>query len=547
MVLGAYGSYALAAWCLIWPLLAAAHADTGPAWLNSLISDRRPLEVYQEWWSNLTARLGVVAVGASLLLSLGWTRQQWADHIYRKMVGPAGPEGLALARIVASGVLLASLLWEDLPSAAELPLSITHGHGLGIFIFGIPGLDAVRQSPLLLAALQNVSIGFALLALAGLATRTSLLLTGLSYMTCALVLRQFGNAYHTGLIPLYVVLVLAFTPCADTWSLDALRHRRRRAGFKAPDRYGWSQFALLLCIVVPYVEAGFSKLCNGGLTWWGADNMRNIIFTDALNPMEFDFGALTYIRAAPSWVFVTIGVFAVLGEAAMGLVFFSRSAKLIMPALMIGMHLGILLLQNILFFDLIVLQCLIYGIMALAPAGSPWALPTLNVGQLPDTVKRWRQHLTTRPQSESALPSSPPRPLIALGCVLLFTWTFTIEFFPFTAMQMYSSARRGTNVTYYRVVVHEPDGTSRRGYPERWIPALSDSRYRFIIRDCFQPKYLNRCEAFVERLGTLMNRETQLASTIEVQKREWDFQKQPQDPNFGRTTSSFRMDFPGGH
>ena len=63
-----------------------------------------------------------------------------------------------------------------------------------------------------------------------------------------------------------------------------------------------------------------------------------------------------YLAPAPDILFAMLGLFAVLTETSFGLVLFSRIARRILPVMAIMMHIGILLLQRILFLDLILLQ-----------------------------------------------------------------------------------------------------------------------------------------------------------------------------------------------
>ena len=55
----------------------------------------------------------------------------------------------------------------------------------------------------------------------------------------------------------------------------------------------------------------------------------------------------------------------------------SRWAKLLLPALMITMHVGIVMLQNILFPDLIAILALMYVLPLLDRPGGPWDIYSL--------------------------------------------------------------------------------------------------------------------------------------------------------------------------
>src|SRR5690606_21919239 len=87
---------------------------------------------------------------------------------------------------------------------------------------------------------------------------------------------------------------------------------------------------------------------------------KSILLTDALKPMHFNFGLSLHMTTWPAWIFTAMAVFAVATELVMGLVLVSRRARFIAPVMMAGVHVGIWLLQGVLFFDLIVIQALFF-------------------------------------------------------------------------------------------------------------------------------------------------------------------------------------------
>ena len=63
-----------------------------------------------------------------------------------------------------------------------------------------------------------------------------------------------------------------------------------------------------------------------------------------------------------------MGLFALFGETFFGLVLFSRIARWIFPVAAMMMHIGIFLLQRILFFDLILLQFVFFDFTSIRKA-----------------------------------------------------------------------------------------------------------------------------------------------------------------------------------
>jgi predicted DCC family thiol-disulfide oxidoreductase YuxK len=97
-------------------------------------------------------------------------------------------------------------------------------------------------------------------------------------------------------------------------------------------------------------------LRDGGLFWWNAANMRANLYGDTLNPREFSWSFSLSLTTAPDILFAALGIFTIIAELSYGMVLFSRMARRIWPVLAMMMHLGILLLQRILFLDLILIQ-----------------------------------------------------------------------------------------------------------------------------------------------------------------------------------------------
>lgn len=282
-------------------------------------------------------------------------------NFFRKYVGEATPESLGVIRIITCTILLIMVLWiDDLPSSAWLPEEMRHSMGMFNFFYAFPGFGSFVRNQTGLQVFEWLTALLLFFGIIGWQTRIVIPLGTFCYFLLGGILRQYSHFWHTGLIPLYVLFILSLTPCGDGLSLDRLWKVYQGRTVPAADRplatYGWSRYACWVVIAVPYVAAGLSKLRNGGLLWWDATNMRFQLYSTALAPMQFDFSLALHFSHAPDILFALLGIAGVYGELAYGLVLFSKKARWIMPCLMAMMHLGILFFQDILFFDLILLQ-----------------------------------------------------------------------------------------------------------------------------------------------------------------------------------------------
>ncbi len=520
LVLGEWLAPALIAWL---------HGADAAQWWTPLAraltraQSRHSLAYYLAAWRE-DGRWALLA----LLAYQGFAFATRSARFAERFVPPATPLALGAIRALVASVLLASALWEQLPSSALLPRAMIHGVGpvLGL-LYALPiGFERFVASPLALGVFQAATIALLACAALGFRTRLSVPLAAAAYLVLAGILRQYAWFYHTGLIPLYLLAVLAFTPCGDGFSLD--RWLRARRGEPVPDanaatlEYGWARFLVWMALALPYVEAGLSKLRRGGLDWPHAENLKSVLLIDTLSPMQFDWGLTLRLLHAPDALYWAIGLATLAGEIGYGLVLFSRRARLVLPAIMLGMHLGIWLLQNVLFFDLILLQAIftVGGVGARAPL--PQLVPTTLVSAA------W------------------PRRVRALAALLITCWAVRIEEFPFTAMQMYSKPNLTGEIDWLAVVATFESGERRRAPIEVALPALRDARHRRVIRQSFDgdPKKRALAEALLAAFLRAHNGKAapgERIAGVEAQRWHWDYARTPDDPEHGELADHYTV------
>ena len=227
-----------------------------------------------------------------------------------------------------------------------------------------------------LRAFQVLTELLLFLGLIGWRTRLVLPFAALCHFVLLGILIDYSFFWHQNLVPLYVLMVLCFTPCGDGWSVDRLRKIAQGQTVPDADRaspvYGWSRYACWVMIALPYVATGLSKLQDGGFFWWNATNMRTNLYVDTLNPREFDWALSLHLVHAPDIFFSLMGLFALCSETFFGFVLFSRLARRIFPVAAIMMHIGIFLLQRVLFIDLILLQLLFFDFTRIRKTVGGW-------------------------------------------------------------------------------------------------------------------------------------------------------------------------------
>jgi len=339
-------------------------AYRGESWsfLNRMISGQaaHPVSEYIQDWDTVTI--------PGLLRGLGF----WlivlvisSPAFFRRMVGTATPGSLGAIRMWTCLILLLATLIEDLPSIALLPAEMRQSLGMTQYIYTLGiGFERLVTSEASLRAFQWLTELILFLGLIGWRTRLVVPLGALCTFVFLGILIDYSFFWHQNLVPLYVMTVLSFTPCGDGWSIDRLwkisQGRTVPDAGRASPVYGWSRYACWVTIALPYVANGLGKLQDGGFYWWNATNMRTNLYGDTLNPREFDWALSLHLAHVPDIFLSLLGIFALWSETLFGMVLFSRVARRIFPVAAIMMHIGILLLQRILFFDLILLQLVFF-------------------------------------------------------------------------------------------------------------------------------------------------------------------------------------------
>lgn len=315
---------------------------------NRILAEANPrsVERYIKFLTNISLA-GVLAWA----VALGVTWFVTKPAFFTRYVGEATPGTLGAIRMLVCFVLLMMTLAEDLSSTALFPREMIKRIGVLQLFYVVPGFQSFLVNETALLVFQIITASLLLLGALGWRTRIVIPLAAFSYLILGGILRQYGFFYHTGLVPLYVLIVLSFTRCGDGWSLDGLLKAWR--GEMPPPRaaaiYGWARYACWAVVAIPYLAAGLSKIRNGGLMWWTATNMRSILYTCTLQPLNFDWTFSLYLPA-PEITFSILGLAGMIGEITFILVLFSKVARLVLPSIMLSMHVGITFLQNIFFW-----------------------------------------------------------------------------------------------------------------------------------------------------------------------------------------------------
>lgn len=489
----------------------------------------RPLEHYLREWDRTVPWTALCSL---LFFAFAWATSR--PRFVRSQLASVRPADLGAIRVLVCTILLISSLWENLHSTARLPKALAQPMGVIQLLYALPiGFDAFVQHETALWLFEWFTPIVLFLGVIGWNTRVVVPLGFSAYLVLAGILRQYSYMYHTGMAPLYILGVLALTPCGDGASLDRLRRLARGLPVHSDEPssvYGWSRLACWSVPVMAYLAAGLGKLRDGGLAWFDATNMKANLLADSLNTMQFSWGVSLKLVSAPDALFTLLGVASVALELSFGLVLFSPRARLILPFAMAGMHLGILVLQHILFFDLILMQIMFLDL-------SGWRR----------RIGRWIEHWANLPHPTWIIRRAARGSYksLAFACVstALLCWLGKIEFYPLSAWQMYNHPKLSGQISYFRVLAHYDSGSTERAPLESCSWSLAeDARYFRLIGYAFDDAHRVTLNRSLDECAAMLNAERLIGKRVtgfEIQRWEWNFRARPEDPRFGEMVDRY--------
>jgi Vitamin K-dependent gamma-carboxylase len=197
-------------------------------------------------------------------------------------VVPQSPFALGVARSIVHGTFLISTLLTSFSALGSLPPTILRPTGVMKFLpWSFYDQLQTPAGILILKTLMVVSlilstIGFGTI----ISTKTSLLLV-VFYQG---LLRSFGHFNHDEMIAVYFMLVLAFTPCGDAFSVDSWMRKttKERPAFA----YAYPILLMQLLLAWVYFSSALIKLRVAGLKYLSADNLPALAIFHSLDNLH---------------------------------------------------------------------------------------------------------------------------------------------------------------------------------------------------------------------------------------------------------------------
>jgi len=195
---------------------------------------------------------------------------------------PRGPFALGVVRSIVHGTFLISILFTSFSALGSLPPTILRPTGvMKLLPWSFYDQLQTPTGMLILKTVMVVSLIMSTIGFGtGISTKSSLLLV-VFYQG---LLHSFGHFNHDEMIAVYVMVVLAFTPCGDAFSIDSWRRKtsKERPAFA----YAYPILLMQLLLAWTYFSSALIKLRVAGLKYLSADNLPALAIFHSLDNLH---------------------------------------------------------------------------------------------------------------------------------------------------------------------------------------------------------------------------------------------------------------------
>ena len=261
------------------------------------------------------------------------------------MAKTSSPYALGVVRVFVHGIFLFDTVFESYSALGSLPPTLLRPTGVLKFL-PWSFFDALQThgGMLTLKTLMLVSL---LLSTAGFltpfSTKTSLLLVAF-YQG---LLRSFGHFNHDEMIAIYFLVVLAFTPCGDAFSLDSRlgRTKKDRPAFA----YAYPILLMQLLLAWAYFSSALIKIRVAGLKYLSPDNLPALaIFHSLDNLHDTAFRGAFWLPHIREYLPYVVGLI-LIWELLFPLAILFRRVRWLILGIGIVFHISTIFLMNIFF------------------------------------------------------------------------------------------------------------------------------------------------------------------------------------------------------
>ena len=197
-------------------------------------------------------------------------------------VVPRGPFALGVVRSIVHGTFLISILFTSFSALGSLPPTILRPTGvMQLLPWSFYDQLQTPSGILILKTLMVVSLTLSTIGFGTVISTKSSLVPVVFYQG---LLRSFGHFNHDEMIAVYFMVVLAFTPCGDAFSIDSRMRKttRERPAFA----YAYPILLMQLLLAWVYFSSALIKIRVAGLKYLSADNLPALAIFHSLDNLH---------------------------------------------------------------------------------------------------------------------------------------------------------------------------------------------------------------------------------------------------------------------
>jgi len=267
------------------------------------------------------------------------------DNRALKFLVPTEATALGIVRAVVCGFIVCEIASTSFSDLARLPVTLLRPTG-AMQLLPWRFYDQLLTPPgmLILKGLLLLSLVAATLGcLTSLSTKSAAVL----FLFYQGLLRSFSHFNHDEMPAVYILFVLAFSPCGDAFSCDSWR-RRARSG-PAGLVYGYPILLMRILLAWSYFTSALIKIRVAGLSYLAPDNLPSLaIFHSLDNLHDTSFRWAFWLPQVRNYTPIFVAL-ALLWELSFPLAIFSRRARMIILTMGVFFHLSTLFLMNLFF------------------------------------------------------------------------------------------------------------------------------------------------------------------------------------------------------
>jgi hypothetical protein len=262
-----------------------------------------------------------------------------------KRIVPTDADALGVIRAAFCAFVLLQMLLTDFAAFGHLPTTVMRPTG-AMQLLSWRFYDALitPRGMLILKVLLVVSL---LSASLGFFTSSATKFAALLFLFYEGLVRSFGLFNHDEMIGVYILVVLAFTPCGDGFSLDRVlgKTRQHPPGFA----YGYPILLMRILVAWSYFSSALIKMRVTGLRYFSPDSLPSVSIWHSLDNLHESQHKLAFWLPNIRGITGAIVIVALLWELLFLLAIFSKLARRIILPFGIVFHLSTIFFMNISF------------------------------------------------------------------------------------------------------------------------------------------------------------------------------------------------------